>query len=116
MGEVWRATDTRLKCQVALKVRPAPFVRDLERIARFQREAEVLAALNHPNIAQIYGIEEADDVTTLVLELVEGETLADLIAQGRCPEFREMLRQSRLFITEGLLYAVNSHCHLQPRK
>jgi eukaryotic-like serine/threonine-protein kinase len=85
MGEVWRATDTRLKRQVALKVLPAAFIADPERIARFQREAELLAALNHPNIAQIYGIEEADCVTALVLELVEGPTLADRIAEGPIP-------------------------------
>src|SRR5262245_53327491 len=82
MGEVWRATDTRLKRQVAVKVLPAAFLTDPERRTRFQREAEVLAALNHPNIAQIYGLEEADGVTALVLELVEGPTLADRIAQG----------------------------------
>jgi serine/threonine-protein kinase len=85
MGEVWRATDTRLKRQVALKVLPGAFVSDPERIARFQREAEVLAALNHSNIAQIYGIEEAGGVTALVLELVEGSTLADRIAKGSIP-------------------------------
>jgi serine/threonine-protein kinase len=85
MGEVYRATDTRLKRQVALKVLPAAFVSDPERIARFQREAEVLATLNHPNIAQIYGIEEANGVTALVLELVEGPTLADRIAKGPLP-------------------------------
>jgi serine/threonine-protein kinase len=85
MGEVWRATDTRLKRQVALKVLPAAFTTDPERIARFQREAEVLAALNHSNIAQIYGIEEADGVTALVLEFVDGPTLADRLAHGRIP-------------------------------
>src|SRR5262249_9872391 len=85
MGQVWRAADTRLKRQVALKVLPAAFVTDPERIARFQREAEVLAALNHPNIAQIYGIEEAGGVTALVMELVEGQTLADRIANGPVP-------------------------------
>jgi serine/threonine-protein kinase len=85
MGEVYRATDTRLKRQVALKVLPAAFTSDPERIARFQREAEVLAALNHPNIAQIYGIEEAAGVTALVLELVDGPTLADRIAQEPIP-------------------------------
>jgi serine/threonine-protein kinase len=85
MGEVWRATDTRLKRQVALKVLPAAFVTDPERIARFQREAEVLAALNHPNIAQIFGIEESNGVTALVLELVDGPTLADRISRGPIP-------------------------------
>jgi serine/threonine protein kinase len=85
MGEVWRATDTRLKRQIALKVLPAALVSDPERIARFQREAEVLASLNDPNIAQIYGIEETAGITALVLELVEGPTLADRIARGPIP-------------------------------
>jgi serine/threonine protein kinase/Tol biopolymer transport system component len=85
MGEVWRATDTRLKRQVALKVLPSAFVSDPERISRFQREAEVLASLNHHNIAQIHGIEEADGVSALVLELVEGPTLADRIKGGPLP-------------------------------
>src|ERR1700692_2940969 len=71
MGEVYRAKDTKLKRDVALKVLPDSFARDPERMARFQREAEVLASLNHPNIAQIYGVEDR----ALVMELVEGETL-----------------------------------------
>ena len=82
MGEVYRATDTKLKRQVAIKVLPASVAGDAERLARFQREAEVLAALNHPNIAAIYGLEEADGVNAPVMELVEGPTLADRIAQG----------------------------------
>jgi serine/threonine protein kinase len=77
MGEVYRATDTTLKRDVALKVLPAGFARDPDRLARFQREAEVLASFNHPNIAAIYGLAESDDVRALVLELVEGATLAD---------------------------------------
>jgi Tol biopolymer transport system component len=82
MGEVYRATDTTLKRDVALKVLPAGFARDPDRMARFQREAEVLASFNHPNIAAIYGLAESGDVRALVLELVEGATLADRIAQG----------------------------------
>src|SRR5690349_18231578 len=85
MGEVYRATDTNLKRAVALKVLPAAVASDPDRLARFQREAEVLAALNHPNIAQIHGLERADGVTALVMELVEGPTLADRIAQGALP-------------------------------
>jgi eukaryotic-like serine/threonine-protein kinase len=85
MGEVWRATDTRLKRRVALKVLPGAFVSDPERIARFQREAEVLASLNHPNIAQIYGLEEADGVRALVMELVQGEDLAQRLMRGAIP-------------------------------
>jgi len=85
MGEVYRARDTRLKRDVALKILPASFASDPDRLARFQREAEVLASLNHPNIAAIYGFEESDDVRALVMELVEGETLADRIARGAIP-------------------------------
>ena len=72
MGEVYRATDTNLKRAVAIKVLPESVAGDAERLARFQREAEVLASLNHPNIASIYGLERAGGTTALVLELVEG--------------------------------------------
>jgi len=82
MGEVYRATDTNLGRQVAIKVLPEAFAQDDERIARFEREARTLAALNHPHVAQIYGLERADGVLALVMELVEGDTLADLLAQG----------------------------------
>ena len=85
MGEVYRARDTRLKREVALKILPASFASDPDRLARFQREAEVLASLNHPNIAAIYGIEESDQHRALVMELVDGETLADRIARGALP-------------------------------
>jgi Tol biopolymer transport system component len=85
MGEVYRATDTNLKRQVAIKVLPEAVAADAERLVRFQREAEVLASLNHPNIAIIHGLEKSDGVTGLVMELVEGPTLADRIAQGPVP-------------------------------
>jgi eukaryotic-like serine/threonine-protein kinase len=85
MGEVFRARDNKLGRDVALKVLPESFVLDPDRLARFQREAQVLAALNHPNIAGIYGVEDANGIHALVLELVEGETLADRIARGRIP-------------------------------
>ena len=85
MGEVYRATDTRLKRHVAIKVLPPVFAADPHRLARFQREAEVLASLNHPNIAAIHGVEEDGDTTALVMELVEGETLAERIARGPIP-------------------------------
>jgi serine/threonine protein kinase len=85
MGEVYRATDTNLKRAVAIKVLPTSVAEDAERLARFQREAEVLAALNHPNIAAIYGLERSGSTTALVMELVEGPTLADRIAQGAIP-------------------------------
>ena len=85
MGQVWRATDTQLNRQVALKILPDAFADDPDRLARFQREAQVLASLNHPGIAQIHGIEESEGTRALVLELVEGPTLAERIAQAPIP-------------------------------
>ena len=85
MGQVYQATDTKLNRQVALKILPEAFATDPDRLARFQREAQVLASLNHPGIAAIYGIEEQDDTRALVLELVEGPTLADRISKGPIP-------------------------------
>jgi len=85
MGEVYRARDTKLKRDVAIKILPDEFSRDADRVSRFQREAEVLASLNHPNIAAIYDLQEAHGLRYLVLELVEGETLADRIARGPIP-------------------------------
>src|SRR5690348_1561083 len=76
MGEVFRARDTRLGRDVAIKVLPAAFAQDHERVARFKREAQVLASLNHPNIAAIHGLEEVDGAVALALELVEGDDLA----------------------------------------
>src|SRR5262245_37473096 len=85
MGEVYRATDANLKRAVAIQVLPSSVSGDSERLARFQREAEVLATLNHPNIASIYGLEKSGGLTALVMELVEGPTLADRIAEGPIP-------------------------------
>src|SRR5437660_8379135 len=85
MGEVYRARDTKLKREVAIKVLPDAFARDADRVARFQREAEVLASLNHPHIAAVYDFVDLADSRFLVLELVEGETLADRIARGPIP-------------------------------
>src|SRR5437868_5213929 len=85
MGQVYRATDTRLKRQVAIKILPPSLAADDDRLARFQREAEMLAALNHPHIAGIYGLEERDGVTALVMELVEGEDLSQRIGRGAIP-------------------------------
>jgi serine/threonine-protein kinase len=82
MGEVYRARDTRLGRDVAIKILPAAFTGDPERLARFEREARVLASLNHPNIATIHGIEDGDGMPALVMELVDGETLAERIARG----------------------------------
>ncbi|MGB5296560.1 MAG: serine/threonine-protein kinase, partial [Thermoanaerobaculia bacterium] len=83
MGEVYRAEDTKLGREVAIKVLPELFAQDAERMARFSREAQVLASLNHPNIAAIYQVEHDDDHNFLVMELVEGETLAERIKRGR---------------------------------
>ena len=82
MGEVWRARDSRLGRDVAIKALPIEFAGDPDRLARFEREAKVLASLNHTNIAAIYGLEQADAQQFLILELVEGETLAERIAHG----------------------------------
>src|SRR5215475_5022785 len=85
MGEVYRATDTHLGRQVAIKVLPEAFAQDPERAARFEREAKTLASLNHPNIAQIYGLEKSQGSYALVMELVEGDDLAQRIARGPIP-------------------------------
>src|SRR5471030_2233365 len=85
MGEVYRATDSNLKRSVAIKVLPASVAGDTDRLARFQREAEVLAALNHPHIAAIYGLEKTPGFTALVMELVEGEDLSQRIRRGAIP-------------------------------
>ncbi len=95
MGAVYRARDTKLKREVAIKVLPEEFTRDQERLARFEREAQLLASLNHPHIASIYGIEDADGVKALVLELVEGPTLAERIAEGAIPVDEAIASPSR---------------------
>jgi serine/threonine protein kinase len=94
MGEVYRARDAKLNRDVALKVLPANFASDPDRLARFKREAQVLASLNHPAIAAIYGFEASDSVQALVLELVEGPTLAERIERGALP-LREALPIAR---------------------
>src|SRR6516225_4327842 len=99
MGEVWRATDTKLHRDVAIKILPEALAQDADRMARFQREAQVLASLNHPGIAAIYGVEDR----ALVMELVEGPTLAERIAQGPIPP-EEALPIARQ-IAEALEYA-----------
>ena len=100
MGEVYRAKDTNLGREVAIKVLPAQFTKDPQRLARFEREAKLLASLNHPNIAAIYGLGEAEGIRFLSLELVEGETLAERVAKGPVPvkEALEVCRQ----IAEGV--------------
>ncbi|HXG56501.1 MAG TPA: protein kinase [Vicinamibacterales bacterium] len=92
MGEVYRVRDSKLKREVALKVLPADVASTPERLARFQREAELLASLNHPNIAHVYGLEESGGITALVMELVEGEDLSHRIAAGAIPIDEALLR------------------------
>jgi serine/threonine protein kinase len=103
MGEVYRGRDTKLGRDVALKVVPEAFARDAERMARFQREAKVVASLNHPNIASIYGLEDSGATHALVMELVEGPTLADRIRSGPIP-IAEALPIAKQ-IAEGVEYA-----------
>jgi eukaryotic-like serine/threonine-protein kinase len=115
MGEVYRARDSKLNRDVALKILPARFTDDAERMTRFRREAQVLASLNHPNIGSIYGLEESNNLRVLVLELVEGPTLADRITEGAIP-LEEALVIARQ-IAEALAYAHEkgvSHRDLKP--
>jgi Tol biopolymer transport system component len=95
MGEVYRATDTKLKRHVAIKILPGAVAGDADRLGRFRREAEVLASLNHPNIAAIYGFEDASGVHALVLELVEGPTLAEILTAGRALPLDDALKIAR---------------------
>ena len=85
MGEVYRARDTKLGREVAIKILPAHFVSDPDRRARLEREARLLAKLNHPHIGAIYGLDDSGNVLALVLELIEGDTLADRVARGPVP-------------------------------
>jgi serine/threonine protein kinase len=103
MGEVYRAADSRLGRDVAIKVLPAEFASDLERMARFEREAKVLASLSHANIASIFGIEDAQGARALVMEMVEGPTLAERIAKGALPLDEALLITKQ--IAEALEYA-----------
>jgi eukaryotic-like serine/threonine-protein kinase len=101
MGEVYRAKDAKLKREVAIKILPDEFSRDVERGNRFQREAEVLAALNHPNIASIYDVQESNGTRFLVLELVEGDTLAEILDKRGPLPVDEALQVAKQ-ICEGL--------------
>jgi serine/threonine protein kinase len=94
MGEVYRARDTRLGRDVAIKILPSTFAAERDRLARFEREARTLAAVNHPNIATIYGVEDSGGAPALVMELVEGPTLSERIAEGPLP-LREALTIAR---------------------
>jgi len=103
MGEVYRAKDTRLNREVAIKVLPVAVAQDAERLARFKREAQVLASLNHPNIAAIHGLDEANGTLFLVLEIVEGEDLAERLKRGAIPvaEALEIAKQIALALEEA---------------
>ena len=117
MGEVYRATDTKLQRDVALQVLSETLVSDATRLARFQREAERLVSLNHPNIAAIYGLEEADGSMVLVMELVDGPTLADRIAHAAIPVDEALLIAKQ--IAQGLEAAHQQgivHGGLQPAR
>ncbi len=107
MGEVYRARDTKLDRDVAIKVLPEDFASDAERLARFEREAKLLASLNHANIAAIYGLEDEGDQRFIAMELVEGENLAQRIAAGGRIEVDEALDIARQ-IAEGLEAAHDS--------
>jgi eukaryotic-like serine/threonine-protein kinase len=102
-GEVYRATDTNLGRDVALKLLPAQFTSGVDRMSRFQREAQLLASLNHPHIATIHGLQESGPLRGLVMELVEGPTLADRIAAGPIP-ITEALAMAKQ-IAEAVEYA-----------
>ena len=113
MGEVYRARDTKLERDVALKVLPDTFALDPDRLARFKREAQVLASLNHPHIGAIYGFEDSGETHALVLELVEGDTLADRIAAGprfpldeALPIARQIARRSKPPTSRGSSIAI----------
>jgi len=112
MGEVFRARDTQLNRDVALKVLPADFAADADRLARFQREAQVLASFNHPHIAQIYGLADEEGTRALVMELVEGPTLADRIERGPVP-VEEALPMT-VQLAEALEYGPRAR-HSSPR-
>src|SRR5262245_35712468 len=107
MGEVYRAHDSKLGRDVALKVLPVQFQADEQRLARFEREARALASLNHPNIATIYGLEEHDGVHSLVMELVEGMTLHDRITSAVAPSGDSGARpRAAIPLAEALAFAV----------
>jgi len=95
MGAVYRATDTKLDREVAIKVLPESFTQDRERLARFEREAKALAALNHPNIAGIYGLEKTGESQALILELVEGEDVSERLKRGPLPvrRWKQLMRK-----------------------
>jgi eukaryotic-like serine/threonine-protein kinase len=115
MGEVCLARDTRLDRQVAIKSLPAHLATDPDRLAKFQREAKVLASLNHPNVGGIHGLEQADSHQYLVLEYIEGETLADRLAAGPIPVADALTLAKQ--IAEALEVAHEKgiiHCDLKP--
>ncbi len=104
MGQVWQATDTQLNRQVALKILPDAFAADPDRLARFQREAQVLASLNHPNIAAIYGIEKGEDTQALVLELVGSPTLVGPIPKAASSRHQPLTSHPELLPSANNLF------------
>src|SRR5215471_7440104 len=115
MGEVYRARDTKLGREVALKVLPEAFAREAERMARFRREAQVLASMNHPNIATIYGLEESNGNCALVMELVEGPTLAERIAGatvGAGPASPRAPQEPALSAAKGVPLQIDESLHI----
>ena len=111
MGEVYRATDTKLGREVAIKVLPASFSRDPQSVARFEREAKALAALNHPHIAAIYGFDADQGTHFLVLELVEGETLSERLRRGPLP-LKEALTVAQQMAERSEERRVGKECRL----
>ena len=112
VGEVYQAKDQKLGRDVAIKVLPEEFAKDADRVARFQREAKLLASLNHPNIAAIYGLEESEGVHFLVMELIEGDTLADQIKKGPV-QVEEALKLTPHGFKEYAAYPIFSHLYCQ---
>jgi serine/threonine protein kinase len=113
MGEVYKAKDQKLDRDVAIKVLPEEFAKDADRVARFQREAKLLASLNHPNIASIYGLEESDGTHFPVLELIEGDTPADRFKRGAIP-VEESLKSALQTAEAGLCLRYWIYCDSAP--
>ena len=115
MGEVWRATDTKLGRDVALKVLPDELATDPERLERFEREAKAIAALNHPNIVTIHSVEEADGVNLLTMELVEGKSLDEIIAAQPNAEVDESLGNGFIKPEQFIRFIYSSLAEEAPR-
>ena len=115
-GQVFRARDTKLKRPVAIKILPPSLAADQDRLARFQREAEVLASLNHPHIAGIYGLEESAGATALVMELVEGEDLSRRIARGSDTRRRDRVVVASAISNDREVSHISADCRVNAAK